>query len=284
VHFDTNKKTWTTEDGAFHTFYSLKAHELEAIKHELWQLKLEALESGITTHQLPLGVHPSLKSSKTQKYFHQKLVKILLKYAGDQKLTQMTFMSLLSPHRWWQFGGFQLINRQWKEIKIPRLKSTHMDLFNMDMTINPETGLQIGMNASISILPSTYPYQDNFQAIINKISRENIPQTIELYQSKMMAINRFENPLTTNPNNLDCASCHFTEATRYYILSKFPQLKTILEDAYANPDPKIHNMQNQSIETQSTKIVRAFGYFGSQAAFSQRVIHDSVETAHFFNR
>lgn len=105
-----------------------------------------------------------------------------------------------------------------------------------------------------------------------------------MFREKLDAIARFRNPHRSSTRDLDCASCHYADAARYYATNRFPQIRSLRsDDAFENPDPAIYNLQNTTIVASSTRVVRAFGYFDDKPAVSQRTIHDSVVSAHWLN-
>lgn len=92
------------------------------------------------------------------------------------------------------------------------------------------------------------------------------------------------NPHLFNPENMDCASCHVAQPARVWLERNRSDLglETLWnQHAYKNPR---HNLKNISPDLKNTHIIRAFGYFGENIAISQRVIHESAETADAINR
>lgn len=196
-------------------------------------------------------------------------------------------MSLLTANVWWRFGGFTLAkNKTWTPIEIPRIKMTSQDIFNSAIEeyppiLNPGTA----MDAVINVLPPDYPEEDDLLPVINNGFRSNDDSDRDVFLNKISAIDRFRNPRQTNPETLDCATCHFADASRYYIGTRFADLKGVSSPfIFANPNNKIFNLENSTIATSATRIVRAFGYFGDQPAVNQRAINDSAESAHWLNQ
>lgn len=136
----------------------------------------------------------------------------------------------------------------------------------------------------INVLPDTYPEEDNIFTLINKSFRFNDDRDLPIFAEKLGALARFRNPKKTNPLTLDCVSCHIANASELYAVDRFPELERVeVKDTYTNPRPDVFNLENTTIAPKSTKILRAFGYFGDKAAINQRAINESANVAHYLN-
>ena len=287
IEYDTRYNKWLTRDATVHSFYSLSDKQFKSVKEKLWDLKRANEAQGVSTHKVPLGVHPALVNSVTYKTTNKQLQEILVSTCGEKNLFKVTFMSLLVPTRWWRFGGFEKSDQgQWARFVIPRLESAlDEDLFNVALeegTLLHKPGKE--MDAIFNILPEDYPEKDNIFALINKSYRKNDDNDYMVFKEKLGAIERFRNPYKTHAKNLDCASCHYADASKYYALKRFPQLAG--EDAFdrfINPNPNIYELKNTTIADKATRVVRAFGYFVDQPAVNQRVINDSAVSAEWLN-
>lgn len=287
VQKDSYSKKWMTRDGAVHTFYRLSKAEFKIFKAELWKLKKENMTSGISTDKKPLGVHPAFISKKTNHLFTKKLTSALLEHCGEKNFEKITFMSLLVPTRWWRFGSFEKNeSNTWKSPVIPRLNDKIEDLFNTAM--EPTGSMSIpayGMDSMINILPVDYPKEDKIFEIISDGYRFNDDRDLPIFKVKLGAVDRFRNPHKTNPNTLNCSSCHYADAAKTYSERRFESLKGFeTKDAYQNPDKSRFDLTNNTIAPKSSRIVRAFGYFAQFPAINQRVINDSAESAIWMNK
>lgn len=276
---------WTSRDGAVHAFYSLSQDDLAGLRSALMKLKTRAIAEGVELERVPLGVHPALRNAQTAKWFSPALKSLVLKYCGQTNLRKMTFMSLLVPSTWWRFGSLERnAEGRLQLATIPRLTTTFEDIFNSarEKTTVDIPGFE--MDAVFNVLPTDYPSADNLMPLINQGYRNDDASDLPVFQSRLQAVDRFQNPHMTNPSTLDCASCHYANAARYFAGLRFPVLQSYVSgDAYANPDPSWFNLENKTVSTEATRVIRAFGYFKDQPAIMQRVIHDSAETAHWFN-
>lgn len=285
LELDQDTQTWFAQDAAVHTFYKLSADQFRQLKEQLWQLKIKNESYQISTHYKALNIHPALENPTTASVFQNAMNKIILTHCGEQNLVKVTFMSLLTPNVWWRFGGIVPAAERWNNIKIPRLITTFQDIFNsafesVSMIHNPG----VEMDAIFNIHPDNYPKNDNIFEVINKGYRYNDDRDLPVFKEKLDAVERFRNPHYTNPNTLDCASCHYADATKFYSEKRFESLRNFNSYyAFKNPNKNLFNIENTTISKTATRVVRAFGYFNNEPAINQRVINDSAESANWMN-
>lgn len=275
-------KKWVGDDATLHTFYSLSKKDFAEFKKELLQWKSENEKIGISTQLLSLGIHPALKNEKQ----HLQLKTLLLKNAGEKNLTKITFMSLLTRNIWWRFGGLVKTGSLWAKTKIPRISTPFQDIFNSALEDNSaENDPGVMMDTAITLDLENYPVADNLLYLTSEGFRYNDDRDQQVFFEKLSAVDRFRNPLKTNPNTLDCASCHYADNARFFAEKTYPELKNVVtKEAFANPDPALHNLANTSIGLSGTRLVRAFGYFQDVPSLSQRVINDSAVSADWMNK
>ncbi len=287
VQFDRLDGKWTARDAAVHTVYRLSTTEFEQLTGQLWQLKIAAHQAGVSTHKRPLGVHPALANPGTAKRFNDQLQKLLLDYCGENNLIRVTFMSLMIPTQWWRFGGFErTVEGRWNRLIIPRLGAPDEDIFNTALEEQPFGKGTPGreMDATFNVLPDEYPENDNIFPLIDNSYRQENEDNLSVFRSRLDAVARFRNPHKTNFDTLDCAACHYADASRFYAEKSFPELKGHLSpDSYRNPDPGLFDLENTTVGRAATRILRGFGYFDDQPALNQRAIHESAEAAHWLN-
>ncbi len=285
VQFDGYDEKWTVRDAAIHSVHELSIAEFEQLKGELWQLKAANQRKGVTTHKRPLGVHPALVDPRTAATFNEQIQNVLLDCCGENNLVRVTFMSLMVPTRWWRFGGFVRDEGEWTPLNIPRLGVPNEDIFNVALEEGSAKGTPgKEMDATFNVLPEEYPADDNIFALINKGYRQENEDDLPVFENKLDAVARFRNPHKTNFHTLDCAACHYADASRFYAETRFPGLKDHHSpDSYQNPDPSLFDLENSTVGRTATRIVRGFGYFEDQPALNQRAIHESAATAHWLN-
>ena len=105
----------------------------------------------------------------------------------------------------------------------------------------------------------------------------------DLLRKELRAMYRIEDPKSFNPENTDCVSCHVSQPARQWIMANRTDLgidNIWLNFSYKNAR---YNLSNQSANLGNTQIIRAFGYFNSDVAISQRVINESAEVADSLN-
>ena len=286
VEYDKYHNNWTARDAAIHCFYRLSEEEFLLLTKELWRIKVELAEKGIDTTKQPLHIHPAFENADTSKTFTNAIQQALLQYAGTSNLEKVTFISLMTPKRWWRFGAFEKDNTgQWQFIDIPRLDFPTVDIFNVAVEDGIGLGTTKGIDAIFNTFPDEYPETDNLFSVINKSYRFNDNRDEKVFKEKLNTIARFQNPHSTNTENLDCASCHYADATREYISNRFPELNSPTnQSAFVNPDQKIFDLENLTPVSKSGRNVRAFGFFNDQPVISQRTINESAVTANWLNQ
>ena len=285
VEHDSYTREWVARDAAIHSFYKLSHNEFDLLREDLWRIKKWLVSQGVTTTSAALDIHPALKNKNTAHTFNQEIQQTLLNYTGNSNLEKVTYVALMAPERWWRFGIFEKnANGAWNTTEIPRLEMTTEDIFNTAVEDGVGLGLEKGVDVIFNIFPEEYPDSDNIFTVINKGYRFNDERDREVFMGKLDAIARFRNPHDTNPDNLDCASCHFADATRHYIDNRFPELGKVTTTAeFNNPDPDTLNLENLSQAAKSGRNVRAFGYFEDKPVIIQRTINESALSAHWLN-
>ena len=258
---------------------------MELLKKDLLDIKKRFADLGVDTKLQALDIHPALRNERTADAFTREIRRALLKYVGEGNLERITYVALLVPTKWWRFGAFEKDrNGTWHTADIPRLDAPTEDIFNVAVYDGIGLGPEKGIDAVFNVLPEDYPEADNIFAVINKGYRFNDLRDRSVFEEKLDAIARFQNPRKTNVDNLDCATCHYADATRYYMGNRFQELKQAgSAEEFKNPDPTVFNLENGTLAATSTRNVRAFGFFGDKPVISQRTINESALSAHRLN-
>ena len=286
VEFDVTQQRWVARDAAVHCVYGLSDRTLDTLLDGLWRLKREVATQGVDTRGASLGVHPASRDPRTAEAFAERLRALVLQHAGTANLRRVTFTALLVPTKWWRFGALQRDDEgTWRVLEIPRVDAPQVDVFNVAVADGVDLGAERGMDAIFNVLPDEYPAADNLFTVINKGFRFNDARDLPEFERKLDALARFRNPLRTHVDNLDCASCHFADAARFYVRNRFPELDARESvDTFRNPDPERFDLANATLATRSARTVRAFGFQGADPAISQRTINESAAAAHWLNR
>ena len=286
VEFDEQTGLWLGRDAAVHCIHAMENGDFARLTQALWQLKLDFAAMGVETGRRPLGVHPAAADPRTAGLFSKAMRSLVLRYAGEDNLTRVTFAALRVPTRWWRFGALEKDGAgHWRRIEIPRMQAESVDIFNVAVADGVGLGPERGVDAIFNVLPEDYPERDNLLPLINKGYRYNDERDIQVFRQKLDAVARFRNPGHSNADTLDCASCHYADAARFYAENRFPGLADVLpEDAFENPDPALFNLRNTTIAARSGRVVRAFGFHQAEPVVSQRTINESAVVADWLNR
>lgn len=255
-----------TLDAAVHTFYDLTDKN--------WTAFLAAYDAiRGTSATAPLSVHPRLASEGLKGAFMTKLTDVVLRFIGANNLTQMTFMSLAGQADVWSFGGFDMRGNKFTPLKIPRVESQGQTFVNAAM---PRLYFE---NAQLVPSPEG---ADKLKAIL-KNSRHLGQDDEENVVSDVQELLKIEHPRSHNPDTVDCASCHISQAARIYGEGRYPWR---MHDFHHSPNRYMnqnHDLRNPSPVKQVTGNLRAFGYFMDQPAINQRAINESAEVADALN-
>lgn len=284
----------TTEDRAAHTFYQLTREEFGRFLTEWAALRdrVRPEPSGLSalfSRKGPaLGVHPAFSDPVRGPLLTKGLATLVRKYCGSRNLIQYTAMQLMSPdHTWWSFAGLELDRStprpdDWRPVPIPKIKGKSVDFFNLETEISPKTGEVAGMRGQFN-----FGYDDDspFTEVLRVYAKPTeADRPVMLKGLRFVA--RFQNPHLTPTPKLDCASCHAAQPIYNWATTSLKGLRLPREQEsewFANPDPRRFDLSNGTIAARSTRVMRAFGYFGDRPAVNQRVINESALSAHWLN-
>ncbi|XGC81313.1 hypothetical protein ACES2L_02300 [Bdellovibrio bacteriovorus] len=264
------RNTVQTEDAALHSFYVLTEVEFKSLLKDIdtWKTKFK-----VKTDGLPLQIHPAWAYEGTASPAMAEFQKIILKYAGLKNLSRLTVMIVRGAGDMWGFSGFEVVNRQLKVGKIPRVNRGSQAFVNFAVPADHF------LRGNISPSPTG---DDSFVKTILDSNRA-MKESATVLENELRAMYRIENPQAFNPENMDCVSCHVAQIARVWLENNRTDLvhNSVFENhAYQNPR---HDLSNLSPRPGHTQIIRAFGYFGPDAAISQRVINESAAVADSLN-
>ena len=255
----------TTRDAAVHSFYEMNEVDFS----RLWP-QWRTLFSGLAAD--PLQVQPQLRKEGLHGPTWRALRDLVLKTCGAQNLVRVTTMALFSGEELWIFQGFDVVQGQVQEIKIPRIQETAQALVIGGPSFKAYTGI---------MAPS--PEQDSQLASLVQNSFAFLKTRPEVEVKELMnRLYEYENPLKHNPGTLDCASCHVAQQA----LSWGQQNYSFWD--WKNGFDKFSYKSTWNLEPSipsvlKTNQLRAFGYFTNQPAISQRVINETAEAANWFS-
>ena len=244
-------------DSALHLFYSL---EDEVFREALEELRgLRAL-SGDTDMTGPLRVHPVLSEQGLSGEYASALNALLLRYAGEENLTRMTFFLRAPPlQETWFFGGFDREDGVLSEMEIVGVEGTQRVI---------RTEVAEGYNYAFS--PEALMPEDG-SALFTSTSANAASEVAR--EEAFAAFLRVENPSIYGVAELPCAGCHvatfITAASRdAFALSD----DSFLEDTYQAPQHDL-TLTGQAVTTPSS--LRAFGWFERRAVIAQRTVNET---------
>jgi len=251
----------TTEDATIHLFYALDDAAFDEVHRALWQLKAQA---GATTDHAPLDVHPVMRAQGLDGAYAQAVKALVLEHCGAATLTRVAFMSVASFGRAWRFGAFNVDAGALVADEIPRLNG--LTAQNVQ-----ELGTEEFRNGSL--LPS--PPGDDLDTLLSE-SALRLADQRTLTRALTSAL-RIEHPERSSPKTVDCGSCHVASRARRHAEASRQWDTTSWDDAFHAP-PRFDISRVDGAGDDPTAL-RAFGYFGSRSALSQRTINESAVIA-----
>lgn len=255
------------EDATMHSFHDLSGEEF---KNLLKDLKAWRDRHSANTGYTPLYIHPAWNGKDDRAESVQDFQKILLKYVGQENLSRVTAMVLRANGMMWVFAGFEVVDKKLEMFEIPRLGGRlNQSFVNMALDTDEFQG------GGIAPVPKGEDTLNNLAANSNRLDESSNDIVI----SEARAAYRIENPKNYTSENMDCVSCHVTQASLQWVAKKRGHLgveKVWNSEIYKNNK---FNLENLSKKTWHSQNVRIFGYFGTTPAVSQRVINESAEVA-----
>lgn len=257
-------------DAALHSFYTLSDAQFESLLIEVkqWKTRFEVNVQG-----KPLQIHPVLATNpEALKSFTD----LILKYAGQKTLSRVTAMVLRGTDNTWAFAEYKVNGDTLDMQFIPRLDRKSQAYINQ-ITPDEERFTQGGMapapvdrdNVNYSVADTDFFIQNADEETIRNEYRSSLA---------------IQNPKKYSAATMDCVSCHVAQNATTWLSKTYPELSNsvnLAADKYHNPS---YDLTNLSRQKNNFLIIRAFGYYGSEPAISQRVINESAEVADSLNR
>jgi hypothetical protein len=256
----------TAVDAAVHTFYELSASELKALAQDVAQARDR---DGVPVDGLALAVHPAVAAQGLGGAYWRSLRALVLRYAGAANLSRMTFTTVETPGQMWDFGGFDRVGGRTTRLTIARVGTRLQSFLDTATGASFRGGARPGPTGEGTLAP-----------LLESSERERQATPARLREFADAA-HASENPQRTNPDTLDCVSCHVAQAARWWLTENFPALG--LDQSPARFYTGLPTA-NPSARPDDPTSVRAFGYRGRDVAVSQRVIHESALVAEALTR
>ncbi|MBC7465088.1 MAG: hypothetical protein H7256_03780 [Bdellovibrio sp.] len=261
-------------DAAIHAFYTLTDSDFLSLILDLQDWKSRFAPS---VGRMPLQVHPAWKDQLDKSPSLLAFQKIITKYAGAKTISRVTVMTVRNLGQTWGFVGADIVDDKLKVMTIPRINSRAQIFINQANPADTFLG---------QITPSPGANTAEIADTINHIITDS--HTLQkdheqMIRDELKSIYRIENPKVFNPTTMDCVSCHAAAPAKEWVAKKRGDIVTtdlFSENAYQNFR---YDLTNTSADITNTQIIRAFGYFRSGPAISQRIINESAEVADSLN-
>lgn len=245
-----------TLDSALHLFYRLDETELGAVVQELRRLRALAPE----VKDAPLTIHAGLSAQGLEGAYGKGLHDLVLKYAGEQNLTRMTFFLRAPPKQEeWFFGGFDREAGQLKALDIVGVGKVNQ---RVNRPLVPD-------GYAFELTPSPKVPEDIDALLKTEAAKAATP---EARTAALSALARIENPQKYGPDQLSCAGCHVATFVREATRASFGLDAATLPDAFKST----RDLTRTGDSAITASSLRAFGYLDTKPMISNRVVHESA--------
>ena len=252
-------------DHALHLLYDFTEEQF-ADAVAAWVL---AKPDGSSDPEQKLGVHPVLIAEGLDGPFGSTLRELILTFAGEETLSQFTFMRGGSVI--WDFGGFKVDGDGQIPIQIEGLEPPS-DRVAFSIISESEPFTVAPSSPEIAALLALAGETVNDELVLTAPSSE--------IKSAFQVSLDLENPTRFNPDTTDCASCHFASRARERAVSlgESPGGLETYDDPAFNLALGIPSEEQQNLLQQ-----RGFGWNGTEPMFMQRTVNESAAVATALN-
>lgn len=249
----------TTMDLALHLFYTLGRDELAGFLQELTDLRAAA---GIARADGPVGVHRALAKEGIEGPFAKAFRTLLLDHAGKDNLTRVTFMGVEQVGQIWRFGGFDLDGGKATAMSIPLVNVNEQIFQNRDLD---------GATFTAAGTSPPSPSEDDIRLLFDPVALASA--TDDARRAAYRHALRIENPKTSSPETIDCATCHVAMAARRFVEKTYGLSADGVPERYVHP----RGMPLDGATVARTNELRAFGYLDARPSISQRTVNETAE-------
>ncbi|MBK6517443.1 MAG: hypothetical protein IPM79_10525 [Polyangiaceae bacterium] len=251
-----------TLDAAIHTFYELPIDQWEGCLADV----VGAREASSVEGEPVVGVHPALLTEGVEGAFMTSLREVLLRCAGQQNLTRVTFMGLENLGSRWRFGGYDISAGELVPMVVVGFDEEVVEqtFFNDDAT---------GMTFLEATVSPASPSPDEFALFLSSTRLET--STEEERLDAFRALLRVENPTLNSPATVDCVTCHLAMPVRDFVERTYGLSGDGLEESF------VSDVIGRTAA--GTTHLRAFGYFEDKPSISQRTVNETSATVHYVN-
>lgn len=256
----------TSFDGAFHALYNLTASDFATLTQRLKTLTALAPENAGVTR---LEVSPSLLAQGMSGAYANGLRDVVTQSIGGGNLAKLTFMTRAQQGgNRWDFGGFNVKDFE----PLGAFPIPGLDRGAALQTVNeggqrggggpPGGGAAFAFNVNPATLGGA------LAPVLSSGSAQNA--TVAERQRAMDALARVENPSLESASTVDCASCHLANRLRGHLETSFGLTSSLSYTGTSESTRLIGGAERDNDN------LRAFGYFESQPAISQRAANETI--------
>lgn len=256
----------TTLDATVHLLYDLDAAAWDSLVSGVRALGAMA---GDATKRKPLGVHPVMTAQGLTGPYAKALDALILSHAGDDNLSKVAVMTLLKIDVVWSFRQFTPLGAQLAPLAIPRLSGAG------EQTASVLFLESAGVDARRKV---TFDPMPELGSITTLMSTEAIAAaSASTLSTALQSAFAIERPSAeANPRTLDCGTCHLITPARRHAERQRSIDTTGWAERFRDDRFDMRRVDDVGDDPRS---LRAFGYFGTKAAVSQRVINESAAVA-----
>ena len=249
-------------DGAVHVFVELSTQELITLTREL--VALTAASGGYP--DAPLGVHPILAREGLGGPFATGLRQLVLRYAGAERSSRMTFFALLGAGATtWTFGLLDKVGGTYQPMTIATTGSRQQSLTT---TFGPPGHLSASVEHATT-------HADDLTLLLD--TAEAMRATPEARQRAFAAALRVQSPRVHTPDTIDCISCHTAAPAVRSAEAVFGLSSQGHAERFA-PSTPVADPEAATIHN-----IHAFSYLGHQLAVSTRTANETAAVVEAMN-
>ncbi|MBK7584559.1 MAG: hypothetical protein IPI67_30780 [Myxococcales bacterium] len=256
-----------TEDTAIHLFYDLPVGDFVSLIADLLAAQRGSLP--LAADQ-PLGPHPTLLAEGLSGAYSVGLKGALSAVIGADRLTRVTFMRRGTAADSWTFAGYDLVHGAVIPVAILDPKVTEQSF------VNDVAAGALGFAARLE--PANLPTPEDLGPVFDSVSAKQLDDD-SLWPSYEAAL-RIENPELHSPASVDCVSCHAAQPARFWMERNTALGNRFSASRYTSTQP----LEVVSAIDDTTRVLRAFGWFQARPAISARVVNESAAVVAYLNQ
>lgn len=259
VVYDAFQEAVRADDAAIHLFYDLQEDDFTTL---LAELRDATAAAGVSTAG-PLRVHPILAAEGLDGPFAERLRAAVLRAAGGETLTRLTFMQLQNFNvNEWVFGGFEIEKGELVPMDIVDAGTRHQRFINVI--------LESEEDFVASVEPPALGVDDISLLFNSNNARAAGEDAIAAAERAAL---RIENPRVHTTESVSCVACHTATQARLWIE------RSLARSTEGHPD-RYTAAADLELSSETTRVpgsLRAFGYLHRRVAISQRTVNESAE-------